>query len=212
MSEAAATGATPDPNTGETPVVEPKEEVTPDPREEALGDPGKALLKEMRDEIKELRGQLKGVVDESQADKDAKAKAKADKDAAAAKAAKEKEDAEKTELDLVKGQLSAVQERLVRADFMEAVAEAGIRDGQSALDLYSLVKSEIEGDPDRIESIVAKQLESRPNFFVEKKKTKGHDGGAGGGKIGPKLSDDEKAAAKMFGMTEEAYAKERDSK
>lgn len=181
-----------------------------DPREAELGDKGKELLKELRGENKNLAKQVKELLERQKSDDDAKAKAKADKDKADADAAKAKADAEKTEIEKLQERLARSEARALRADFMDAVEAAGIRDGQAARDLYTLVKDEIGDDPDKIADVVAKQLDARPSFFKEKKGTKGTDGGAGGGGKGPVLTSDEKKAAAMLGVSEEDYIKMRD--
>lgn len=216
MSEEAGTGATPeatknqDPGTND-PGTGGNGDPGNDPREADLGDKGKELLREMRQTIKDLESQVKGVTDRTKADDDAAAKKKADKEKADADAAKAKDDAEKTEIQKLQERLDKADARALRADFMEAAEAAGIRDGQAARDLYTLVKDDVGGDFDRIADVIAKQLESRPGFFKEKRGTKGTDGGSGGGgNKGPVLSSDEKAVAKMLGISEEDYIKSRD--
>ena len=217
---ASATPATPkDGDPGETGATAPgtggnptgNEDPGEDPREAELGDKGKELLREMRTENKTLAKQLKEIQDRIKSDDDSKAKAKEDKDKADAKSKQEAEDKEKTDLQKLQERLERSEARALRADFMDAAESAGIRDGQAARDLFTLVKDEIAGDPDRIADVLAKQLESRPGFFKEKRETRGTDGGAGGGGKGPGLTAEEKEVAKMLGVSEEDYIKQRDN-
>lgn len=148
-------------------------------------------------------------------------KAKDELDALKAEQMSELEKAQARAADLEAERDRAVMEandRLIKAAFVAAAAQAGAAHPEDAFALADLGGVEIgeDGQVTGVEDAVKALVEAGRLPMSDKRRAPGLDGGAGGGqgpgKKAPELSDEEREMARKMGLTEEQYQKAKKKK
>ena len=143
-------------------------------------------------------------------------KAKDELDALKAEQMSELEKAQKRAADLEAERDQALVEandRLIKAAFVAAAAQAGAAHPEDAFALADLSGVEIgeDGQVTGVEDAVKALVEAGRLPMSDKRRAPGLDGGAGGGQgpgeRAPELSEEERAIARKMGLTDEQYQK-----